>query len=217
MTYKNVNLGNGSSVEEYVILGKQPRDGKGPKLTIGEGATIREFTVIYSGSIIGKNLQTGHHVVIRENNKIGDNVSVGSGSELGPGNIIGDRVRIHGQCFLEHTTIGDNVFIAPGVKFGDDPHPYCPKYSECVLGAKVGDDVSIGIGAVILPGIEIGRGALIGAGSVVTRNIPENKVVMGNPARIIKNVDELKCHKDFYEKPFEWRSYFRNGYPLKDE
>ncbi|SRR3989338_10951 len=216
MKNKNVDIGNGSSIGEYVILGKQPR-GKSAKLVIGDNATIREFTVIYGGSVIGKNLQTGHHVVIREDNKLGNYVSVGSGSELGPGNKIGDRVRIHSQCFLEHVNIGNNVFIAPGVKFGDDPHPYCPRWKECILGAKVGDDVSIGIGAVILPGIKIGKGAVIGAGSIVTKDVPENKVVVGNPAKVIKDVDELKCFKGFYKKPYEWRGHFRNGYPVENE
>lgn len=214
MKYENVNIGSGSEICDHVVLGKPPRGKKAGELglKIGDKAVIREFTIIYAGSRIGNNFQTGHHVVVRENNEIGVYVSVGSGSELGPGNKIGNYIRIHSQCFLENVTLGDGVFIAPGVKFGDDPHPYCPRYKECVLGAKIGKNVSIGLNATILPGIKIGNGSLIGAGSVVTKDVPDNVVVVGNPARIIKKVDELECFKGFYKKPYEWREYFLNGY-----
>src|SRR5205807_822361 len=82
--------------------------------------------------------------LIREQNEIGDDCSVGSGAVLEPGNRIGDRTRIHSQCFLEHVTLGRRVFLGPGVVFTDDPHPMCPRYLDCVLGATVEDAVGLG-------------------------------------------------------------------------
>ena len=125
---------------------------------------------------------------------------------LEPGNRVGNRTRIHTHCFLEHVTLGARVFLGPGVVFTDDPHPMCPRYEDCVLGATVEDDVSIGGGAVILPGVRIGAGSLVGAGSVVTRDVEPGSVVAGNPARRVKAVDELVCFKGFFSRPYVWRT-----------
>ena len=81
----------------------------------------------------------------------------------------------------------------------------CPRYLDCVLGATVEDDVSIGANATILPGIRIGAGSLIGAGSVVTKNVEAGVVVAGNPAVRVKDVDQLVCFKGYFERPYVWR------------
>ena len=102
--------------------------------------------------------------------------------------------------------MGRRVFLGPHVVFTDDPHPMCPRYLECVLGATVEDDVSIGANSTILPGLKIGAGSLIGAGSVVTKNVEAGSVVAGSPAARIKDVAELVCFKGFYERPYIWRT-----------
>jgi acetyltransferase-like isoleucine patch superfamily enzyme len=107
---------------------------------------------------------------------------------------------------LEHVTLGQRVFLAPGVVFTDDPHPACPRYLECVLGATVEDDVSIGGNVTVLPGVRIGAGALVGAGSVVTRDVEPGTVVAGNPAVVVKRVAELTCFMGYFERPYVWRS-----------
>ena len=186
--YKNVKLGKNCKVSEYVILGLPPK-GKKPgelKLEIGDNAVIRPFTIIYAGSRIGKNFQSGHYSVIRENNEIGDDVVVGITSELAPGNKIGNGVKIHSGCFMELVTMGDCCSLGPNTVFLDDPHPRCPRYDECVGGAKVGKNVAFGGNVTVLPGIVIGDECLVGAGAVVTRNIPSGSVVAGNPAKILK-------------------------------
>lgn len=206
--YKNVLLGKNCQIQEGVILGLPPTgksDGE-LKTLIGNNAVIRSNTVIYAGTKIGDNFQSGHNVVIREGNKIGNEVNVWSNTVLSPGNTISDNVRIHANCFLEYCQIGEGVFIGPGTVFTDDPHPVCPKWKECVLGAKVEKNVSIGANATILPGVKIGEGAVIGAGSVVTTSVLKGNVVAGNPARKIKKVAELSCFKGFYKRPYEWRS-----------
>lgn len=204
--YPNVLLGEGALLEASCIVGKPPR-GKGPgelKTVLGDDAVIRPFTTIYAGTRIGHNFQTGQGVSIREDNIIGDNVSVGTNSAIEIGNRIGDNVRIHSNCFLEMVTLEDNVIVGPNVVFTDDPHPPCPRYEECLGGATVKEGAKIGANSTILPGVVIGRGALVGAGAVVVEDVPDRAVVIGNPARVIKLVDELECLKGFFERPYSW-------------
>ncbi len=154
-------------------------------------AIVRSGTVIYDGSVYGSGFVTGHNAVIREQNTIGDRVSVGVNSYLGPGNKIGNDTKIHTSCFLESVTLGNNVIIAPHVVFTDDPYPPCPKCVQEVGGAIVGDGTVIGSNATILPGIHIGKNCLIGAGSVVTEDVEDDAVVVGNPARVIKHKKDI--------------------------
>ncbi len=207
MIHPNVSIGEGTYVHEGAIVGEAPR-GKQPgelKTVIGAGGVIRSGTVIYAGTVIGDRFNSGHGALIREDNVIGDDCSVGTNAVLEAGNRIGSGTRIHSGCFLEHVTLGARVFLGPHVVFTDDPHPMCPRYLECVLGATVEDDVSIGANATILPGIRIGAGSLIGAGSVVTKTVEAGVVVAGNPAVRVKDVDQLVCFKGYFERPYVWR------------
>ncbi|HBG92144.1 MAG: hypothetical protein A2X54_03470 [Nitrospirae bacterium GWF2_44_13] len=208
--YPNVIVGEGTLIEPPSIIGKPPRGAKHGdlELKIGSNGQIRPFTTVYAGSEIGDYFQTGQGVSIREDNLIGNNVSIGTNSVLEFGNRIGDYSRIHSSCFLEMVTIGKYVFVGPNVVFTDDPHPMgCPHYKECKGGAVVEDYVRIGANSTILPGIKIGKNSLIGAGSVVTKDVPPDSVVAGNPAKVIKKIDQLTCPKGFYEKPYMWPPY----------
>lgn len=208
--YPNVEIGEGTIIDEPSVIGKPPRGAAaGEKvLKIGAHGHIRPFTTIYAGTVIGDNFQTGQGVSIREDNVIEDNVSIGTNSVLEFGNRIGERSRIHSNCFMEMVTIGKYVFVGPNVVFTDDPHPTgCPKYKECKGGAVVEDYARIGANSTILPGVRVGRNSLIGAGSVVVHDVPENAVVAGNPARVIKTVDELTCPPGFFQRPYTWPPY----------
>ena len=208
--YKNVKIGEGSVIDGPCVLGKPPRGKKDGELelVIGKNAVIRPFTTIYAGNKIGDNFQTGQGASIREDNIIGNNVSVGTNAVLEYENKIGNNVRIHSLCFLEMVTTGDNVFFGPNVVFTDDPHPMlCPKYKECKGGVKVADMVKIGANATLSPGVKIGRNALIGAGSVVTKDVPEDAVVVGNPARVVKKIHELVCYIGAFKRPYLWPPY----------
>ncbi|NOZ64832.1 MAG: transferase [Caldiserica bacterium] len=207
--YENVNIGEGGLLESPCIIGKPPRGKKPGELptVIGKNAIIRPFTTIYAGNTIGDNFQTGQGVSIREENVIGDKVSVGTNSVLEFGNNIGYGVRIHSGCFLERVKIGNYVFIGPHTVFTDDPHPPCPRYKECLGEVIVEDLVKIGANVTILPGVRIGRGALVGAGTVVTEDIPPGMVAVGNPVKIIKKTEDLKCFRNFFNAVYDWPPY----------
>ncbi|MFH1352963.1 MAG: acyltransferase [bacterium] len=208
--YKNVKIGRGTEVDEFCVIGKPPRGKKDGSLktVIGKNSRIRHFSTIYSGVKTGDHFECGQGVSIREDNVIGNNVSVGTGSCLEFGNRIGNNVRIHSNCFMELTTVEDNVFIGPNVVFTDDPHPMkCPRFKECGRGATVERLAKIGANSTILPGVRIGKNSLVGAGSVVTKDVPAGAVVAGNPAKVIKKVKDLKCRKNFFKRPFLWPPY----------
>ena len=203
----NVELGNGTVVGEYAILGRAPR-GKAEgelRLVIGVGSVIRPFTTIYAGTTIGARLQTGQGASIREDNVIGDDVSVGTHAALEFGNRLGSRIRVHTGCFLELVTIEDDVFLGPHVVFTDDPHPMCPAYLDCVRGATVRRRARIGGNATILPGVQIGEDALVGAGSVVRKDVVARSVVAGNPAKELKDdITKLECFAGIFPHAYSW-------------
>ena len=203
--HPNVEMGEGSVIGDFCLIGLPPK-GRKPgelKTQIGTGAVIRSHTVIYAGNVIGSNFQSGHGVMVREENDIGNNVSVGTGSVVEHHVKIGDNVRIHSQAFVpEYSVLEDGCWIGPNVVVTNALHPLCPKAKECLKGATIRARAKVGANATLLPDIEIGENALVGAGSVVVKDVPAGTVVAGNPAKIVKNIDELHCPYDLCEKPY---------------
>ena len=192
--HENVDIGEGAVIGDFVIIGEPPR-GKEPgelKTVIGKNATIRSHTVIYAGNVIGDDFQTGHHVTVREENKIGDNVSIGTSSVVEHHVRIGDNVRIHSQAFIpEETTLEAGCWIGPKVVITNAKYPLSPGVKSSLKGATVRKNAKIGANATLLPGVVIGENALVGAGTVVTRDVLAGKVVVGNPAQVIRDISEL--------------------------
>lgn len=188
-------LGPNSIIDPTATLGERPgRPVADLTLRLGEQACIRSGSVIYAGSSIGAHFQTGHHVIIREENQIGDHVSIWSHSTVDYGCSIGSHVKIHtGVYVAQFTIIEDEVFLAPGVIIANDPHPGCPRSRDCMRGPVIRKGAQIGVNVTLLPFITIGENALIGAGSVVTHDIPPRAAAYGNPARIVGIVDDLMC------------------------
>lgn len=204
--YDNVIIGKDAIIDGPCVIGKPPSGRLEGELrtSIGAGCHIRPFTVIYAGSRLGDRLQTGQGACVRENNMIGNNVVIGTNAVLEPGNRVGNNTRVHTGCFLECATIGQDVFIGPNTVFTDDPHPPCPRFRDCVGGARVEDGAKIGANTTILPGVTVGELSLVGAGSVVTKDVPSKSVVAGNPAKVVAGIDGLVCRKEFFSRPYAW-------------
>ena len=174
----------------------EPARGREPgqdRLTIGAHGTIRSHTVVYAGSQIGSRVQTGHGVLIRENTRIGDDCSIGSGSVVEFAVNIGDRVRLHSQCFVpEYSILEDDCWLGPRVVITNARFPASRRAKDTLQGVRICRFAKVGANATLLPGVVIGRGALVGAGAVVTRDVPADTVVVGNPARPVGRVSELQ-------------------------
>jgi acetyltransferase-like isoleucine patch superfamily enzyme len=163
-----------------------------PPLHLGAGACLRSGTVLYRGSTIGKHFETGHHVIIREQNKIGDHVSIWNNSTIDYGCRIGNRVKIHCNAYVaQYSILEDDVFLAPGAILANDRIPGSRFSPQMLQGPIIRKGAQIGINTTILPGVVIGAGAIVGAGSVVTKSVPVGAVVWGNPARPRKRRSDL--------------------------
>lgn len=198
---EEIVLGDRCEVDPNVVLGfLTGRHIDDLTLSIGPGARIRCGTVIYAGSTIGAGLQTGHNVVIREENVVGDNLNIWNSSTIDYGCTIGNDVKIHCNVYVaQFTTLEDDVFLAPGVTIANDPHPLC---GLCMRGPTIKRGARIGVNVTLLSHITIGEGAFIGAGSVVTRDIPARTLAYGNPARPVRLVDDLSCPFELVERPY---------------
>jgi acetyltransferase-like isoleucine patch superfamily enzyme len=193
MGNENVILGLNPQLEQYVILGEATgRKIASLQLVIGDNAIIRSGTVIYLGTRIGNELRTGHHVVIREENTIGDYLQIWSNSVIDYGCRIGNHVKIHCNCYVaQFTVIEDDAFLAPGVTIANDMFPG-PMYPDAqLIGPTIKRGAQIGCNCTLRPGVTIGEYSLIGAGSVVTKDIPPHSLAYGNPARVVRRTPEM--------------------------
>ena len=201
---EKVALGEGCEIDDRVVIG-YPSDRmiQFERLLIGKNARIRSGSVIYCGSEIGDNLQTGHNVLIREENLIGDNFRIWNNSVVDYGCVISNNVKIHCSVYIaQYTVIEDDVFMAPGVMVANDLHPGCRYSAQCMKGPIIKKGAQIGVNVTLLPFITVGEGSLIGGGSVVTKDVPPGSVAYGNPARVIKNIDDLRCITGLTDKPY---------------
>jgi len=194
----NVTLGADSTISEFCILGEPPRGKKPGELEtrIGARAVIRSHTVIYAGNIIGDDFQTGHGALVREENHIGNNVSIGSHSIIEHHVVIGNNVRVHSNVFVpEFSILEDACWLGPNVVITNARYPRSRNVKETLCGATIKRGAKIGANATLLPGVVVGEHALVGAGAVVTRDVPAGAVVVGNPARVIKRVEEIEEYR----------------------
>ena len=187
--HPGVLLGKNVVVEDYCIIGLPFKHMKNEQTIIGSNSVIRAGTYIYAGNKIGKNFQTGNKANVRELNQIGDDVSIGTLSVIEHHILISDRVRIHTQAFIpEYTTLEQDCWIGPNVVMTNARYPRHPSVKGNLKGPCIKNGAKIGANATLLPGVVVGSNSLIGAGSVVTKDIEGGVIAMGNPAKILREI-----------------------------
>lgn len=206
--YGNVEIGDDCRIGDFCVIGHPTIRPESTPLKLGSGATVRTHTVIYEGSDIGTHLETGHHVVIREGAVIGENLRVGNFSDIEGACVIGDFVRMHGYAHVGRgAKIGDFVWLFSLTTLMNDPLP--PSHLSAPV--SIGDMVTVCVNAQLMPGTEIGRGALIASGAVASGIVPPGSVISGSEGEIAGQVRFLMHMESRTRHP--WHRHFSDAYP----
>ena len=183
MEQTNAKFGQYCQIHDDAMVGVAYREDCQPTI-VGDHAVVRIGSIIYGDVTIGHHFKTGHHVVIREQTHIGDRVVVGTHTVIDGHVDIGSYVKLESQVYIPtHTSIGSEVFIGPGAVLTNDRYPQRLRDQYEPEGPILQDSVTIGAQATILPGVHIGEGAMVAAGSVVTRDVPAWHLAIGAPAQ----------------------------------
>lgn len=215
VVYDNVTLGDGCVIGAQVVLG-EPLAAHytdlayvNPPLVLGADCIVRSGTVIYAGSTIGERFETGHHVTIREHMTIGRNCRIGTLSDFQGHSRLGHYVRIHSNVLSSQgVVIGDFAWVFPYTVLADCPHPPSNETDPVTIEPFA----VISARCLVLPGVRIGRDALVGAASLVTKDVAPETFVRGHPAREIGSVREL-LSKRTGRSMYPWRDHFDRGMP----
>jgi UDP-2-acetamido-3-amino-2,3-dideoxy-glucuronate N-acetyltransferase len=198
--HDGVSVGDDCTIQDGAILGKDPRLGRHSTappppedqwLVVADGATICCHAVLCQGASVGVGAVVGDHAFLREGASVGAESVIGQGSAIGRGVRVGRRVRLQNNCIVAPgSVIEDDAFFGPLVAVANDPTMGRREATgTAIQGVIAGRACRVGAGAVLLPGIEIGAEAVIAAGAVVTRSVPERAVAIGAPARVRRTVD----------------------------
>jgi acetyltransferase-like isoleucine patch superfamily enzyme len=198
--YPGTVLGEGVKVLEGAVVGKQPslsprstaKREPLPPAEVGDGTIISTGAILFAGSKIGARVILGDQSCVRERVTIGDDVVVGRGSLVENDTTIGALTKIQADAYITaYSTLEDNVFIAPCVVTTNDNFMgRTERRHELIKGPTIRRGARIGGGAILCPGIEIGEEAFVGAGAVVTKDVPARTLVVGNPARVLRDVPD---------------------------
>jgi acetyltransferase-like isoleucine patch superfamily enzyme len=198
VVYPGTVIGEGCVIGDNVVLGKQPslsprstasREPLGP-LKLGPGTIVSTGAIVFAGSRLGQRVIVGDQACVRERVDVGDDVVIGRGSLVENDTTIGALTRIQADAYITaYSTLEENVFIAPCVVTTNDNFMgRTEKRKALVRGPTIRRGARIGGGAILCPGVEIGEEAFVGAGAVVVRDVPPRMVVVGNPARVLREV-----------------------------
>src|SRR3954470_19775917 len=198
--YEGTVLGDGVRVLENAVVGKQPSLGARstakrdplPPARIGDGTVVSTGAIVFAGSTIGANCIVGDQSCIRERVEMADDCVLGRGSLIENDTTVGAGTRIQADAYVTaYSTLEEDVFIAPCVvTTNDDFMGRTERRKELMKGPTIRRGARIGGGAILCPGIEVGEEGFVGAGAVVTKDVPPRTVVVGNPARVLREVPD---------------------------
>ncbi|MFL5916524.1 MAG: acyltransferase [Gaiellaceae bacterium] len=200
IVYPGTVLGDGVKVLEYAVVGKQPslsprstaKPTELPPAQIGDGTVVSTGAVVFAGSQIGARVILGDQSCVRERVVIGDDVVIGRGSLVENDTTIGAMSKIQAEAYITaYSTLEEQVFIAPCVVTTNDNFMGRTERRHALRkGPTIRRGARVGGGAILLPGVEIGEEAFVGAGAVVTKDIEARMLVVGSPARVMRPVAE---------------------------
>jgi acetyltransferase-like isoleucine patch superfamily enzyme len=191
-------VGAGCEIQDGAVLGKPPKlarhstaRGAVSPLVLEDGAVVCCGAVVFAGARIGAGAIVGDQAFVRERATVGAGTVIGRGSTVDNDVVVGERVRVQTSVYLTaYSVVEDDVFLGPGAVTTNDStmSRHGPEYA--LEGALLRRACRIGGGAVLVPGVEVGEEAFVAAGAVVTRDVPARAVVMGVPARVVREVGE---------------------------
>jgi acetyltransferase-like isoleucine patch superfamily enzyme len=198
IVYPGTRIGEGVEIHDYAVVGKQPAlsprstasRGELPPLELGPGTIVSTGAVVFAGTRLGARVIVGDQACVRERCDVGDDAVIGRGALVENDTTVGRMTKIQAHAYVTaYSTLEDEVFIAPCViTTNDNFMGRTEKRHALRKGPTIRRGARIGGGAVLLPGIEIGEEAFVGAGAVVLEDVPPRAVVVGNPARKIRDV-----------------------------
>jgi UDP-2-acetamido-3-amino-2,3-dideoxy-glucuronate N-acetyltransferase len=196
IVHDETSIGDGCVVEDHAILAKRPRlaasssaHGDIGRLTLGERVTVCQQAIVFAGTTVGEGAILGDQSFLRERSSVGAGSVIGRGSAVDNDVQIGERVRVQTSVYLTaFTLVEDDVFVGPGALTTNDNTMARHGAETPLAGAILRRACRVGAGAILTPGVEIGEEAYVAAGALVTRDVPAGSVVMGVPARIVREV-----------------------------
>jgi acetyltransferase-like isoleucine patch superfamily enzyme len=198
--YPGTVLGEGVKVLENAVVGKQPALSPGstarreelPPTELGAGTIVSAGAIVFAGTRIGARVIVGDQACVRERVQVGDDVVIGRGSLIENDTTVGAMTKIQADAYITaYSTLEEQVFIAPRVVTTNDNFMgRTERRHELTKGPTIRRGARVGGGAILLPGVEIGEEAFVGAGALVTKDVPARKLVVGSPARVIRDVPE---------------------------
>jgi len=198
IVYPGTVLGDGCKILDYAVVGKQPTLGPRsttkredlPPLELGPGAIVSTGAVVFAGTRVGARVIVGDQSCVRERCDIGDDVIIGRGALVENDTTIGALTKIQADAYItSYSVLEDQVFIAPRVITTNDNFMGRTEQRHALRkGPTIRRGARVGAGAVLCPAVEIGEEAFVGAGAVVVGDVPPRVVVVGNPARVLRDV-----------------------------
>jgi acetyltransferase-like isoleucine patch superfamily enzyme len=198
VVYPGTVVGEGCRILDFAVVGKQPtlsprstaKQEELPPLELGAGTIVSTGAIVFAGSRIGARVIVGDQACVRERCTVGDDVVIGRGSLVENDAAVGARTKIQAMAYITaYATLEEDVFIAPCVETSNDNFMgRTERRHELRRGPTIRRGARVGVGAVLCPAVEIGEEAFVGAGAVVVKDVPPRVVVVGNPARVLREV-----------------------------